>query len=154
MQSALITTNVVSSHPSHGKVYSIQNYDIKLGRSVLFSGYSCFLQQYNWPPGYNWSDVESDAKHYKLSSFYYFSIGFWKFSDRVICVFLFLLQGYWGLMIMPSNMRPKLDLQVSIAYIVWLVIQCFLYTLPIGGKLAYGLPLRGGHRLQYRLNGN
>lgn len=61
--------------------------------------------------------------------------------------------GYWGLMIVPSNMRPKLDLQVSIAYIGWLVIQCILYTLPIGGKFAYGLPLRGGHRLRYRLNG-
>jgi len=27
MQSMLITTNVVSSNPAHGEVYSIQNYD-------------------------------------------------------------------------------------------------------------------------------
>jgi hypothetical protein len=42
-----ITTEVVSSYPTHGKVYSIQQYVIKfvtdLGMSVVFSGYSGFL---------------------------------------------------------------------------------------------------------------
>ena len=44
-----ITTEVVSSYPTHGKVYSIQQYVIKfvtdLGMSVVFSGYSGFLHQ-------------------------------------------------------------------------------------------------------------
>ena len=36
-----ITTNVASSNPAHGEVYSIQHYVIKFvsGRSVVFSGY-------------------------------------------------------------------------------------------------------------------
>jgi hypothetical protein len=42
-----ITTDVVSSNPVHGVVYSIQHYVIKfvsaLRRSVVFSGYSDFL---------------------------------------------------------------------------------------------------------------
>jgi hypothetical protein len=49
MQSMTITTNVVSSNPVHGKVYSIQLYVIKFvsdwDRSVVFSGYSGFLHQ-------------------------------------------------------------------------------------------------------------
>jgi hypothetical protein len=50
------------------EVYSIQHYVIKfvsdLGRSVVFSGYSDFLHQYNWPPRYNWNIVESGIKHH------------------------------------------------------------------------------------------
>jgi hypothetical protein len=42
-----IATNVNSSNPVHGEVYSIQHYVIKFvsdcGRSVVFSGYSGFL---------------------------------------------------------------------------------------------------------------
>ena len=33
-------------------------------RSVVFSGYSGFLHQKNWPPRYNWNIVESGVKHH------------------------------------------------------------------------------------------
>jgi predicted phosphoadenosine phosphosulfate sulfurtransferase len=42
VQPVPITTEVVSSNPVHGEVYSIQHYKIKFvsDRSVVFSGYS------------------------------------------------------------------------------------------------------------------
>ena len=50
-QSVTITTNVVSSNPTHCEVYSIQHYVIKyishLRESVVFFGYSGFLHQSN-----------------------------------------------------------------------------------------------------------
>ena len=39
VQSMLITTNVVSSNPVHGKVYSKQHYVVKLARLVVFSSF-------------------------------------------------------------------------------------------------------------------
>jgi hypothetical protein len=33
--------------------------------SVVFSGYSSFLHQSNWPPRYNWNIVENGVKHHK-----------------------------------------------------------------------------------------
>jgi hypothetical protein len=56
--SPLMSTKLVSSNPTHGEVYSIQHYVIKVflatcDRSVVFSGYSGFLNQYNWQPRYN-----------------------------------------------------------------------------------------------------
>ena len=33
-------------------------------RSVVFSEYSSFLHQLNWPPRYNWNIVESGIKHH------------------------------------------------------------------------------------------
>ena len=34
-------------------------------RSVIFSGCSGFLHQWNWRPGYNWNIVESGVKHHR-----------------------------------------------------------------------------------------
>ena len=34
-------------------------------QSVVFSGYTGFLHQWNWPPRYNWNIVESGIKHHK-----------------------------------------------------------------------------------------
>ena len=34
-------------------------------RSVVSSGYSSFLHQWNWPPRHNWNIVESGVKHHK-----------------------------------------------------------------------------------------
>ena len=34
-------------------------------RSVVFSGYSGFPHQYNWPPRYNWNIVKSGVKHHQ-----------------------------------------------------------------------------------------
>jgi hypothetical protein len=33
------------------------------GRSVVFSRYSGFFNQKNWPPRYDWNIVESGVKH-------------------------------------------------------------------------------------------
>jgi hypothetical protein len=35
--------------------------------SVVFSGSSRFLHQYNWPPRYNWNIVESGVKHHQTN---------------------------------------------------------------------------------------
>ena len=35
----------------------------------FFSGYSGFLHQYNWPPRYNWSIVESGVKHHNINHY-------------------------------------------------------------------------------------
>ena len=37
-------------------------------KSVVFSGYTGFLHQYNWPPLYNWNIIESGVKHHKSSN--------------------------------------------------------------------------------------
>ena len=34
-------------------------------RPVVFSGYSGFLHQQNWPPRYSWNIVESGVKHHQ-----------------------------------------------------------------------------------------
>jgi hypothetical protein len=36
-------------------------------RSVVFSGFSGFLHQSNWPPRNNWNIVESGAKHHQAN---------------------------------------------------------------------------------------
>ena len=38
------------------------------GRSVVFSGFSGFLHQWNWQPRYNWNIVENGVKHHNLPS--------------------------------------------------------------------------------------
>jgi hypothetical protein len=37
---------------------------VTCGRTLLFSGYSGFLNKQNWPPRYNWYIVESGAKRH------------------------------------------------------------------------------------------
>jgi hypothetical protein len=46
---------------------------VTCGRSVVFSGYSYFPHQYNWPPQYNWNTVESGIKHHNPNPVKYFS---------------------------------------------------------------------------------
>ena len=38
---------------------------VSCDRSVMFSRYSGCLHEYNWPPRYNWNNVESGIKHHK-----------------------------------------------------------------------------------------
>ena len=47
-------------HLCHLQTFLVSNF----GRSVVFSGYSSFPRQYNWPPPYNWNIVESGVKHH------------------------------------------------------------------------------------------
>ena len=42
--------------------------------SVVFSGYSGFLHQFNWPPQYNWNMVESGINHFNPNSNPYWHI--------------------------------------------------------------------------------
>ena len=68
MQSVPITTNVVSSNPAHGEVYSIQHYVIKFFSDLLQVG--DFLRLLGFPqpikltPQYNWNIIESGVKHH------------------------------------------------------------------------------------------
>ena len=43
------------------------NLSVTCGRSVVFSGYSGFLHQWNWSPRYNWNIVECGVKHNNLN---------------------------------------------------------------------------------------
>jgi hypothetical protein len=40
-------------------------------RSVVFSGFSGFLHQYNWQPWYNWNIVESGLKTNKQTNYFF-----------------------------------------------------------------------------------
>ena len=40
------------------------------GRLVVFSGYSGFLHQQNWPPLYNWNIVQSGVQHHNPNPWY------------------------------------------------------------------------------------
>ena len=42
-----------------------QSLSVTCGRSVVVSGSSGFLHQYNWPPRYNWNIVENGIKYHK-----------------------------------------------------------------------------------------
>jgi len=58
-----------------GEMYSIQQYVIKFVgdlRQVVFSKYSGFLHQWNWPPRYNWNIVESCVKYHNPHPYYLF----------------------------------------------------------------------------------
>jgi hypothetical protein len=65
LQSVPIATDVMSSNLDQGEVCNIMWYNLSVtcDRSVVFSGSSGFLHQYNWPPRYNWNIVESGIKH-------------------------------------------------------------------------------------------
>jgi hypothetical protein len=64
-----LPTNVVSSNPAQARCtrYNIMwsSLSVTCSRSVVFSGYSYFPHQYNWPPWYNWNIVESGVQHHK-----------------------------------------------------------------------------------------
>lgn len=55
---------------------------------------------------------------------------------------------------LPNDWMPRISLPVSLLYICWLFAQCVIYMVPFGGEEVKGLPLPGGPRLTYRLNGN
>ena len=63
MQSVHITTDIVSSNLDKGEIYNIMwsSLSVTCDRSVVFSGSSGFLHQYNW------NIVESSVKHYETN---------------------------------------------------------------------------------------
>jgi hypothetical protein len=72
VQSVPNTTNIVSSNPAHGEVYSIDHYVIKFVSNLLQVGGIFLLLWFpppkNIPVRYNWNIVESVIKHYNLNS--------------------------------------------------------------------------------------
>ena len=64
-----ITTNVVSSNPAQGDVYSIQHYVIKFVNDLRQVGGFLWVLRFPPPikliPQYNWNIIESAVKHHK-----------------------------------------------------------------------------------------
>jgi hypothetical protein len=61
MQSVPIVTNVASSNPAHGEVYSMQHYSVTCGRSVVLR----FRPPIKLTAMiYNWIIAESGVKHH------------------------------------------------------------------------------------------
>jgi hypothetical protein len=107
VQSVPIVTNVLSSNPAHGKVYSIQHYVIKFVsdlRQVVG-----FLHKESWPPQYSWNIVESGVKELKtlvtigtdctgyiIMFYFYKSMSiFSKFILTIIMVYRKMLYFHW-----------------------------------------------------------
>ena len=69
MQSVPITTVVESLNPTQAwcTQYNIMWYSLSVtycGRLVVYSWYSGFFHQLNWPPLCNWNIIESGIKHH------------------------------------------------------------------------------------------
>jgi hypothetical protein len=64
---------------------------------MVFSWYSGFLHQWNWPPRYNWNIVESGVKHHKPSLIL-------NLIDNIHCIYslrhkschLYYILGLWA----------------------------------------------------------
>ncbi|XP_062570420.1 delta(14)-sterol reductase LBR-like [Saccostrea cucullata] len=62
--------------------------------------------------------------------------------------------GEWSLFRIPKlnmDFRQWLNMTTSFWLLVWFMVQIFLYTAPVGRK-GHGPPLKGGNKLEYRLN--
>ena len=69
MQLVPITTNVVSSNPARGEVYSIQHHVIKFVSDFRqVGGFLRFPPIIRLAPQYNWNIVESGIKHHNLNT--------------------------------------------------------------------------------------
>ena len=69
VQSVPITTNVESSYPIHGEVYSIQHYVIKFVSDLRqVGGFLRFPPSIKLMPRYNWNIDESGVKHHYHNS--------------------------------------------------------------------------------------
>jgi hypothetical protein len=112
IQSVSITTNVVSSNLAHGEMYSIQHYLIKfvsdLRQSEVFSRYSSFLHQQNWPPRYNCNIVESDVHHNNPNPFVFTPVRFVR-SRALLMLFAFIY-AYWCPTLCPYQMIRQVSL--------------------------------------------
>jgi hypothetical protein len=63
---------------------------VTCGRSVVFSRYSDFFHQLNWPPQYSWNIVESGIKHlnpYHYSSYYSRTSLIYSFKEEFVYIF-------------------------------------------------------------------
>ena len=79
-QSVIITTNVVSSNPVHGKVYSIQHYVIMFVGDLWQVG--GFLRVLWFLPRYNWNNVENGIKYHKRKAKLIFTTYLWVFDKE------------------------------------------------------------------------
>jgi len=123
-------------------------------RTVVFSGYSIFLYQWNWPQRYNWNIVESGVKHnkpnpYPLSAqipclLYFYGKHFsyciiscrYRDSINTMIIFHVLIHPYYFLN--KQNLQIKLlyiqmfQYITSILYIMYTII--FVYSFNIQNK--------------------
>ncbi|XP_071784802.1 delta(14)-sterol reductase TM7SF2-like [Asterias amurensis] len=53
---------------------------------------------------------------------------------------------------LSTRLEDYFDWEVNLILLGWIAFQAALYMVPVG-KIAKGLPLRNGRRLQYRMNG-
>ena len=70
-------------------------------RSVVFSGYSSFLHQYNWLPPYNWNIVESGIKHHNPNPYYRSKLNF--HETYIIISHFYSFKRYFIQSILPLN---------------------------------------------------
>jgi hypothetical protein len=89
-----MTIKVVSSNPTHGKVYLIQHYVIKFISDLRkVSGFLHVLQfppPIKWPPRYNWNIIESGVKHHNPNTVIY------QYGEQVRVVILIRLARFTG----------------------------------------------------------
>ena len=54
----------------------------------------------------------------------------------------------------PIALPSYVGLRTTVTVAAWVILQCALYALPVGGDLVDGTALRGSNKkLKYRLNG-
>ena len=76
--------------------------------SVVFSGYSGFPHQWNWPPWYNWNIVESGVKHPNPNSKSYLGITIQGYTFIIFGKQIFLCDQKWyGRIWMPFLSKKK-----------------------------------------------
>jgi hypothetical protein len=74
-------------------------------KSVVFSGYSGFLNQYNWQPRYNWNIVKSGVKHHSPNQ---------TFCSRIVCSLYHIIPrycycaGWWNKHVRHGKFRMEL----------------------------------------------
>jgi hypothetical protein len=103
MRSKSITTNVLSSSPAHGEVYSIQHY-VTCGRLVLVLRVLRCQPTINWMPPFSWNIGDNGVKHHNSSPVlcwkkYILSLGeslYKSVMNLTVNIFSLRDLGWWG----------------------------------------------------------
>ena len=119
--------------------YNIMRYRLSVNcdRLLVFSGYSGLLHQKDWPPWYNWSIVESDAKHHKPNH---------TVLDKKICYTLTIV-------FIIDCMKFVLIFFLAPVVLRWVGDSCVFYTY-IGGMVDNHCLILSFHNLSMGTNGD